>query len=185
MSARIYIAARHRVQGLTDKGYIQGQSIHKTSVKKNTIMEKEFSRVRSAQDITISLILIICGGVLVALPTSTSVNIIGFFMIFAGIILVLTLKTSYKLVETGEKFKKKEKFFAQSKKDSLSAALAGNPDTIDIAEENKGNGLRIDVYYSTKLGKAYCRLYEYIPYRYEPCTPFYEHPAGKVEKLIK
>ncbi len=149
-------------------------------------MEKEFSRVRSAQDLTISLILIICGAVLVALPTSTSVNIIGFFMIFAGVILILTLKTSYKLVETGEKFKKKERFFAQSKKDTYTAALAGNnPSAIDLAEENKGNGLRLDLYYSQKLGKAYCRLYEYIPYRYEPCTPFYEYKTDKLENLLK
>ena len=49
-------------------------------------MEKNFIRVRSTKDITISLTLTIAGGVLVALPTATSVNILGFFMIFAGII---------------------------------------------------------------------------------------------------
>ena len=141
-------------------------------------MEKEFSRVRSAADIVISLLLIVCGGLLVALHTSTSVNIVGFFMIFAGLILILVLKSSYKLDGT------KDIFFAQSKKDSSIAALSSNPDAIDMTEENKGNGLRVDVFYSKKTGKAYCRLYEYIPYRYEPCTPYFEYDIAKVSKLI-
>ena len=63
-------------------------------------MEKNFIRVRSTKDITISLTLTIAGGVLVALPTATSVNILGFFMIFAGIILFLMLRTGYKETET-------------------------------------------------------------------------------------
>ena len=148
-------------------------------------MEKEFSRVRSAQDIIVSLILIVGGAVLVAMPTSQSVNIVGFFLIFAGLILVFVLKTCYRLDGTRETYKKAEKFFAQSKKDSFTAALNSDPSKIDMAEENKGNGLRVDVFYSTKTGKAYCRLYEYIPYRYEPCTPYYEFPVEKVENLIK
>ena len=148
-------------------------------------MEKEFSRVRSAQDIIISLILIVAGAVLVAMPTSTSVNIVGFFFIFAGLILVFTLKTCYRLEGTKETYKKAEKFFAQSKKDSFTAALASDPAKIDTAEENKGNGLRVDVFYNRKTDKAYCRLYEYIPYRYEPCSPVYEYKASQVENLIK
>ena len=148
-------------------------------------MEKEFSRVRSAQDIIISLILIVGGAVLVAMPTSTSVNIVGFVLIFAGLILAFTLKSCYRLDGTREIYRKKEKFFAQSKKDSFTAALSKAPETIDIAEENKGNGLRIDVYYNRKTDKAYCRLYEYIPYRYEPCSPVFEYKVSQVENLIK
>ena len=49
-------------------------------------MEKEFKRVLTARDLIISLALIIAGGVLVAIKTSASVNIVGFFMIFAGLI---------------------------------------------------------------------------------------------------
>ncbi len=148
-------------------------------------MEKEFSRVRSAQDIIVSLILIVGGAILVAMPTSQSVNIVGFFLIFAGLILVFVLKTSYRLDGTKETYKKSEKFFAQSKKDSFTAALTSDLSKIDLSEENKGNGLRIDIFYSRKTGKAYCRLYEYIPYRYEPCTPYFEYPVEKVEKLVR
>lgn len=150
-----------------------------------TIMEKEFSRGRSAQDIIISLILVVFGAILVAMPTSQSVNILGFFMIFAGLILLFVLRTCYKLDGTKETFKKKEIYFAQSKRDSTAAAIASDPAAIDLADENKGNGLRVDIFYNRKSGKAYCRLFEYVPYRYEPCTPYYEYSIEKVEKLLK
>ena len=71
-------------------------------------MEKTFIRVRSVKDIAIFSTLIIIGSVLVALPTGTGINIAGFFMIFAGIILALILRTAYKDTETGEKFLYKE-----------------------------------------------------------------------------
>ena len=78
-------------------------------------MEKEFKRVLTARDLIISLALIIAGGVLVAIKeTSASVNIVGFFMIFAGLIFIMVLRSGYKLVETGEIYKKKERYFAQS-----------------------------------------------------------------------
>ena len=125
-------------------------------------MEKEFNRARSAQDIIVSLILIVAGAVLIAMPTSTSVNIVGFFMIFAGLILLLVLKTSYKLAGTNETYKKKEKFFPQSKRDSFINMLSKSPEAADLSDENKGNGLRVDVFYSHKSGKAYCRLYETV-----------------------
>ena len=64
-----------------------------------TIMEKEFSRGRSAQDIIISLILVVFGAILVAMPTSQSVNILGFFMIFAGLILLFVLPTRTRVTD--------------------------------------------------------------------------------------
>lgn len=62
-------------------------------------METRFCRVRSVKDITISASLIIIGSILVALPTGTGVNITGFFLIFAGIILALVLKTVAQLIK--------------------------------------------------------------------------------------
>ena len=148
-------------------------------------MEKEFVRVRSAVDYIISLVLLVGGCAIVIAPTKPAVNIVGIFAIFAGILLIVILRSAWKDKADGHKYHKKEMYFPQSLKDRIMGSVTGNIESLDTKEEDKGNGLRIDVYYSTKLGKAYCRLYEYIPYRYEPCTPFYEHPAGKVEKLIK
>lgn len=148
-------------------------------------MEKTFVRVRSAKDIAIFVSLIIAGGVLIALPTGAAVNITGFFLIFAGILLAILLKTGYKDVETGVKYQKEEHFFQQTMNAAISAALASNPGSIDLSEEDKGNAVRLDVYYSKASGKAYLQLFEYVPYKYEPCSKIYEHEIAKVGKLIK
>ena len=148
-------------------------------------MEKEFIRVRSIKDITIFSLLVIVGCVLVVLPTGTSVNITGFFLIFEGLILAFVLKTEYKETESGEKYMKKELYFQQAMNAPVSAAIASKPDSIDISQENKGSAVRLDVYYSKDSGKAYLQLFEYVPYKYEPCSRMYEHQIGAVEKLIR
>lgn len=148
-------------------------------------MEKEFVRVRSVKDILIFASLIILGLVLVTLPAGAAVNITGFFMIFAGVIFALVLKTGYKDTETGVKYQKKEYYFQQAMNPVISAALATRPESVDLAEAEKGNAVKLDVYYSRTSGKAYLQLFEYIPYKYEPCSRMYEHKLDRVEKLIK
>ena len=147
-------------------------------------MEKTFIRVRSAKDIIIISLLIIAGTVLIALPTGTAVNITGFFLIFAGLILALVLKTGYKDTETGEKYKKAEHYFQQAMNSAIASAIASKPESVDLAEAGKGNAVKLDIYYSKASGKAYLQLFEYVPYKYEPCSKVYEHELSKVEKLI-
>ena len=147
-------------------------------------MEKEFIRVRSIKDIVIFVSLIVAGSVLVALPTSTAVNITGFFLIFAGLILALVLKSAYRDTSTGEIYRKKEHYFLQAMHQAVLSAIASKPESVDLAEADKGNALKLDVYYSRSSGKAYLQLFEYVPYRYEPCSKVHEHQIGNVEKLI-
>ena len=149
------------------------------------IMEKTFIRVRSVKDIVISASLVILGSILVALPTGAGINIAGFFMIFAGIILFLILKSGYKETETGISYKKKEYYFQQVMNAPISAALASKPESIDLGEANKGNAIKLDIYYSTASGKAYLQLFEYIPYKYEPCSKMYEYETARIDKILK
>ncbi len=148
-------------------------------------MEKTLIRVRSIKDIVIFTSLILAGLILILLPTSTSINITGFFLIFAGIILMLVLRSAYKDTETGVKYQKKEHYFQQAMNASISSALASRPESIDLAEAEKGNAVRLDIYFSRSTGMAYLQLFEYVPYKYEPCSKMYEHQLEKVEKLIK
>lgn len=148
-------------------------------------MEKTFSRVYSAKDITIILILIICGSILILLPTASSLNILGFFMIIAGIILGIFMKTGYKDDETGVRYCKTEHFFSSSKRDDLKKAIAGNPNKADLSQEDAGSALRMDIYHSAKSGKAYIQLLEYIPHSYEPFTLMYEHDLKNVTEIIR
>ena len=148
-------------------------------------MEKTFIRVRSVKDIVIFSSLIILGSILVALPTGAGINIAGFFMIFAGIILALVLRTGYRDTDSGEKFQMKEYYFQQTMNNAISDALKSKPETIDLNEADKGNALKLDLYYSKASGKAYMQLYEYVPYRYEPCSHMYEYDITEVQKLIR
>lgn len=148
-------------------------------------MENNFSRVRSAQDIIISSVMAAAGILLVILPTSVPVNILGFTLAFAGIVMFLVLKSSYVYGKTGEKLVKKERFFPASKMESISRALATDPEKVDLSTENSGNGLRLDVYYSRKSGHAYAQLFEYIPYKYQPCSQLFEYQLKDSNALIR
>ena len=148
-------------------------------------MEKTFTRVHSIKDIVIFISLLILGSILVAVPTGDAVNITGFFLVFAGAILALVLKTGYKDVETNEKYIKKERYFQQTMHAAIADAIASKPDSIDLSQENKGNALKLDIYFSKATGKAYIQLFEYVPYTYQPCSKMYEYEISKVGKLIK
>lgn len=147
-------------------------------------MEKTFIKVRSTKDIVISAGLAVAGCVLVALPTSASINILGFFMIFAGIILFLMLRSGYKEMESGAKYCKTERYFSQTMRAEMAEKIASKPQSLNIAEEDKGNAVRLDVFYSKQTGKAYVQLFEYVPYKYEPCSRQYEYPISEVTNII-
>ena len=148
-------------------------------------MEKTFVRVHSIKDIVIFISLLALGGILVAIPAGDAVNITGFFLLFAGAILALVLKTGYKDVETAAKYLKKERYFQQTMHTAIANEIASKPDSIDLSEEDKGNAIKLEVYYSKATGKAYIQLFEYVPYTYQPCSKMYEYDLSKVSKLIK
>ncbi|MGM9786170.1 MAG: hypothetical protein ACI3ZS_04970 [Candidatus Cryptobacteroides sp.] len=138
-------------------------------------MCKTFVRAHSALDLTVSISLMAVGTILVSIPSSQAVNILGFFMMFAGIILIMIYKSGYKNLETGERFLKKEHYFSLNMRTSVMEALdRNNPKGIDYKEEDKGNNLRMDVYSNKKKDIAYIQLFEYVPYKYQPCSKIYE-----------
>lgn len=147
-------------------------------------MEKEFIRVRSVKDIVITFSLIIAGSISVALPTSQSINVLGFFLIFAGLLLLFILKTGYKDLSTGIAYSKSERYFAHSLKDDIHRKILAGNVNIDLSAEDQGNGLRLDLYHSRKAGKAYIQIFEYIPYKYEPCSDIHEFELDQIKNLL-
>ena len=143
-------------------------------------MEKTFTRVRSVKDITIFSSLIILGSVLIALPTGAAINITGFFLIFAGLILMFVLRSGYKEEGSNERYQKEEHFFQQAMNAAIASVLESKPESIDLREADKGNAVRLDVYYSKASGKAYLQLFKYVP-----CSDMVEHDIARVEQLIK
>ena len=148
-------------------------------------MEKTFVRVRSAKDIIITLTLIISGTIMVAWPDSQSVSVAGFFILFAGILLGFILKSGYKDPESGKYYQKIEHYFAQSMKHEIATKLATDLKGVNLNSDDKGNGLRLDVYYSKATGKAYIQLFEYIPHSYEPCSQMYEHSLTDASEISR
>ena len=148
-------------------------------------MEKEFLRVISTKDVMLFSSLIVIGSILVYLPTGASINITGFFMITAGLILSFILRTGYKDVATGERYEKKEYYFQQAMHTQIMSALASRPESVNLGEADKGSAVKLDIYYSQMSGKAYLQLFEYVPYRYEPCSKIYEYKVERVMNLIK
>jgi hypothetical protein len=144
-------------------------------------MEINFERIRSKNDILISLSLLILGCGLMFLPNSVPINITGFIAILSGVILSFTLKTAYKDCVTGEIFSKKERYFAYEKLNQLMLSLT-YPNRFCTNGENEGSTLRLDVYYNKN--KVYIQLMEYVPYTYEPCTKFYVHDISNAAKFI-
>lgn len=148
-------------------------------------MDKTFIRVRSIKDIVIFSSLAIVGITLTVLPIGDAAHIAGFLMIFAALILAFVLKSAYKDIETNELYLKMERYFKQTMHAAIASAIASKPDSVDLSEENKGNAVKLDIYYSRSAGKAYVQLFEYVPYTYQPCSKMYEHEISKVTKLIK
>ena len=148
-------------------------------------MEKKFTRVHTIKDIVIFISLLVFGSILLAVPTSDAVNITGFFLILVGAILALVLKTGYKDIETNAKYQKIERYFQQAEHAAISSAIASKPDSVNLSEENKGNALKLDIYFSKATGKAYIQLFKYVPYTYQPCSKMFEYEISKVGKLIK
>ena len=85
------------------------------------------------------------------------------------------------------KYHKKERYFEGCRRDELSSAISRKncKCKVDLSEENKGNTLRLDIYYNKQAGKAYMQIFEYIPYRYEPYSTLYEHEVANVTELIE
>lgn len=147
-------------------------------------MNKEFKSVRTNKDIIVSLLVSIAGITLISLPTPVSVNIVGCCLIFTGIILFVFLKTGYSDNETKETYCKKVFYFPQSCKGTVLSSLEHNIKNIDLSENDKGNGLKMDVYFNKKNNKAFIQLFEYIPYRYEPASETFGFTTDEISKLI-
>lgn len=136
-------------------------------------MNKEFIRVRSFKDVTLALALIIAGCYCMGFVESNGINILGFFCLLTGFLFLFLLKTGYKDSDTGIRYTKSEHFFAQSLKDEIIKQLRNNPSKISYTSEDKGNGLRLDIYKDSK-GTSYYQLFEYVPHTYEPCSDVFK-----------
>lgn len=148
-------------------------------------MENNFVRVQSVKDITIYTSLIILGLLLSFLPGSQELNFGGYTIVVIGVITAFLLKSAYKDTRTNEKYSRKGIFFSIDKKASILSAMDTTLQSISLADNGNGQGLRLEIYHNKALGKAHVQLFEYIPYRYESCTEMRSYEFQEVEALLK
>ncbi len=148
-------------------------------------MENNFIKIHSTKDIIIISILIIIGILLAILPIGGAINVTGYILIVIGALLIPFYKNGYKDAWEGKSYIKKEYYFANNRKAELIASVIDHPQNINIEEQDKGNTLRLIVFYSKESGRAFLQLQEYIPYKYEPCTDVVEHKVSQIGNLIK
>jgi hypothetical protein len=147
-------------------------------------LDNKFTKTRSTKDIITGISFIVAGIILATLPTNASLNLMGYLLTPIGFVLLLVLKSNYKLQGYSDVFHKKEYYFPDNTKEALLAAINTNPAAIDTAEMGHGNTMRLVIYYSKKSQKAFLQLSEYIPYKYETCSEIFEHSINEINNLI-
>ncbi len=146
-------------------------------------MEKNFIKVRTIKDYTLSLGLIIIGVTIILLPTSATVNFLGSFVVLAGLMFAFARRSGFKNVETGEVYIKSERFFSPGRCSELTDKVENSPASIERETANDSNALRLDIYYSDKSSKAYLQLFEFVPYQYEPRTALVECLVADIARI--
>lgn len=148
-------------------------------------MNKEFVRVRSTRDILISSVMTVLGIVLIAIPSSVSVNIFGTVLAVPGVLMLLFFKTGYKDVNTGLVYKRKIKYYSATAKNDILSSLNGNVSSFDWTETPGGSAVMVDVYEGCKSDKVYVRVSEFVPYNYEPCSDWFEFSKDAASALTR
>ena len=147
-------------------------------------MEKNFIKIHSTKDIITIASIIVLGVLLAVLPIGGATNVTGYIVIICGILFIPFIKNGYKDAWEGKHYNRKEFYFANNMKNELIAAVTNNPQAIEVKENEKGNTLRLILFYSKETGRAFMQLEEYVPYKYEPRTEVCEHEISQIEKLI-
>lgn len=144
----------------------------------------EFIRTRSCTDYIISIVLFVGGIVLIAIPTSTAVNIVGTLLAITAVILILVMKTGFRNSDSKEMFHRKTYYFPASRKSEIIDSLEKTPEKVEIEHECTNNGLMVEFYYNSKCPKVFAQVYEYVPYKYETCSELIAMDKAKADKFI-
>lgn len=147
-------------------------------------MEKNFVKVRTKKDVFIFTSCIVVGISAILLPTGPAINIAAAMLVILGLVMAPMLKSGFRDELSGGEYLKKEYFFLQGMKPQLLGAVMFKPESLDLKEKDKGNTMRVDIYYSKDAGKAYMQLLEYVPHQYNPCTKMMEYDLNRVNSLI-
>jgi hypothetical protein len=123
-------------------------------------------RVRSFKDLAISSVIIIAGIICLYL-NSDSMFILGVTLLTLGVILVLALRSAFRIEGQEGTFLRKTYDFPNNRKESVIAFLEGRSDRL---ESSNTGSLLLYIYYKRDRSSGFGELNEYTMYEYKPCT---------------
>ena len=143
-------------------------------------MEKKIKRTWSVRDILISVI-IAAIGVALLFTKSDSMFILGIVLIIFGGVLLLCLRTSFRLDTEQGAFRRKTANYPKTCKGDIIAFLEGKSDK--MVKEAPGS-LLLYVYYRPDMSWGFAELNDYEDYEYKPITDLLTLTSEQVKTIL-
>jgi hypothetical protein len=145
-------------------------------------MNKNIVKKNNFTNITISLFIVLAGIVITFLPFPHA-KLLGSIMILAGIITLSLSKKTLIHSPSGNKIISYIYFFPLTEKGKIrSMCEKGEFEMLNSLSKTE-QGLQMEIYISNDGNYSAIQLYEYIPYKYEVCSPLYEYEGERSQKL--
>lgn len=143
-------------------------------------MENDIKKGRSVKDIIISLTFIL-GGTALLFTKSDSMFILGVTLIAFGLILFLTLRSSFRITGMEGSYKRATRSYPRTKKDALFSFLNG--DSEKTLQEAPG-GLMMYIYYKSDKSTGFAQVNDYDQYEYKPLTGLVDLSTKQIKALV-
>lgn len=126
---------------------------------------------------------IVLAGIVITFFSFPYAKGLGSILILGGIIALSMSKKTLVHGSTGNKIISYTYFFPPIEKEKIKQICeTSNFDTLKSVSQAE-NGLQMEIYLSKNGSYAAVQLYEYIPYKYEICSPLYEYEGDDAQKL--
>lgn len=143
----------------------------------NIVKKNNFTKI------TISL-LIIAAGIIITIFNFPYAKLIGILLFFGGVITLSLCRKTLVHGASGSRITSHTFFFPAIKKDEI-RLICHNGDFKKFNKLSKSEqGLQMDVYLSEDGNYSAIQLYEYIPYKYERCSPLFEYKGEQSQNLV-
>lgn len=145
-------------------------------------MNSNIVKKNSFTPIAISLAIVLAG-IVITFFSFPYAKGLGSILILSGIISLSMSKKTLVDSRTGNKILSYTYFFPNIEKEKIKNMCETHDfDKLKSIIQSE-QGLQMDVYLSTSGEYGAIQLYEYIPYKYERCSPLYEYEGEDAKKL--
>lgn len=152
------------------------------SIKTQSIMNNHIVKRSDFTTILTSLFIIITGIILIFLAFPYSKGI-GSILVLSGIIILSLCRKRLIYSTTGAKITSYNFYFPLIEKDGIKRMCEKGDFSMLQKGSKEEQGLQMEVYLSLDGKYSAIQLYEYVPHRYERCSPLYEYEGEQSVKF--